>query len=63
MASTRLTMNSWQTSERQPVNLSPKRISITVPHGIFEKIVQRSNEEGRSISNLAAFLLERGVNG
>jgi hypothetical protein len=40
---------------------SPKRLTITVPYATFEKIVSRSNQEGRSLSNLAAYLLERGV--
>mgnify|MGYP000281769051 CR=1 FL=1 len=37
---------------------SPKRISITIPHNAYEHLAQRSNEEGRSMSNLAAFILE-----
>ena len=37
---------------------SPRRITITVPNALLEALVQRSNAEGRSISNLAAFLLE-----
>jgi hypothetical protein len=40
---------------------SPKRITITVPHSTFEKMVGRSNEQGRSLSNLAAFILEQGL--
>ncbi|MGA1713477.1 MAG: ribbon-helix-helix domain-containing protein [bacterium] len=40
----------------------PKRITITIPHCTFEAIIKRSNEEGRSLSNLAAFILERGIN-
>jgi hypothetical protein len=40
---------------------SPKRLTITIPFSTFEKIVSRSNDEGRSLSNLAAYLLERGV--
>jgi hypothetical protein len=40
---------------------SPKRLTITIPFSTFEKIISRSNEEGRSLSNLAAYLLERGV--
>ena len=40
---------------------SPKRLTITLPHVTFEKIVSRSNQEGRSLSNLAAYLLERGI--
>jgi hypothetical protein len=40
---------------------SPKRLTITIPYSTFEAIVQRSNEEGRSLSNLAAFLLEQAT--
>jgi hypothetical protein len=48
------------------VNLSlaqrkPARITITVPHGVHEQLLQRSGYEGRSISNLASFLLERAL--
>ena len=42
-------------------NRSPKRITITIPHSTFEAIIRRSNEEGRSLSNLAAFILEQGI--
>lgn len=37
---------------------STKRLTITLPHSIFENLIQRSCQEGRSMSNLAAFLLE-----
>jgi hypothetical protein len=37
------------------------RITITVPHATFQAIVQRSAEEGRSMSNLAATILEQGL--
>jgi hypothetical protein len=40
---------------------SPKRITITIPHSTLEMLIKRSNEEGRSISNLAAFILEKGI--
>lgn len=43
-------------------NRSPKRISITVPHRAYEQLLDRSNKEGRSLSNLAAFLLESAIN-
>ena len=41
---------------------SPKRVTITLAYSTFEMLVQRSNEEGRSLSNLAAFILEQGIN-
>lgn len=37
---------------------SPKRVSITVSHAVAERLQSRSDEEGRSTSNLAAYLLE-----
>jgi len=40
---------------------SPKRISITVSHGVYERLMDRSDVEGRSLSNLASFILELGV--
>lgn len=43
-------------------NRSPKRITITLPYSTLEMLVKRSNEEGRSLSNLAAFILEQGIN-
>jgi len=40
---------------------SPKRITITIPHCTYNEILQRSIAEGRSMSNLASFLLQQGV--
>jgi hypothetical protein len=54
-------MDSQQTDKRYLASRSPKRISITIPHAMFEKIVERSTKEGRSLSNLAAFILENGI--
>ena len=42
---------------------SPKRISITLAHDAYQRLVNRSDEEGRSLSNLAAFLLETALGG
>jgi hypothetical protein len=41
----------------------PKRITITVNHSLHTKLVERSSSEGRSISNLASYLLERELEG
>jgi hypothetical protein len=54
-------MSITQNERHRFANRSPKRITITIPHSTFEAIIQRSNEEGRSLSNLAAFILEQGV--
>jgi hypothetical protein len=40
---------------------SPKRITITLPHKTYEDLMRRSDEDGRSLSNLAAFLLETSL--
>ena len=34
---------------------------MTVPDQIYRSLQERSTREGRSVSNLAAFLLERAV--
>jgi hypothetical protein len=36
----------------------PRRITITMPHHVASSLQRRSDEEGRSLSNLAAYLLE-----
>ncbi|NDC15434.1 MAG: hypothetical protein EBZ76_09790 [Synechococcaceae bacterium WB9_2_170] len=52
----------FQTSKtNQPTTTtvrSSQRITITLPTKICEALAQRSQQEGRSLSNLAAFLLE-----
>ena len=55
-------MLSFNNKAEKFVIRAPKRLTITIPHSTFEAIAQRSNEEGRSLSNLAAFILERGIN-
>ncbi len=37
---------------------APKRVTITLPYHVFTALVARADREGRSTSNLAAFLLE-----
>lgn len=39
----------------------PQRLTITVSHRVAENLIQQSNDQGRSISNLAAYLLERAL--
>jgi len=39
----------------------PQRISITVPDHIHRALLARSSDQGRSLSNVAAFLLERAI--
>ena len=42
---------------------SPQRITITVPSMTLKKLLKRSLVEGRSLSNLEAFLLEQSLEG
>lgn len=39
----------------------PQRLTITVSHHVADTLINQSNEQGRSISNLAAYLLERAL--
>jgi predicted CopG family antitoxin len=41
--------------------LKPQRLTITVPQAVYEQLVKISFRGGRSMSNLAAFLLERAI--
>ncbi|MEB3257592.1 MAG: hypothetical protein VKN83_04640 [Cyanobacteriota bacterium] len=36
----------------------PRRISITLSFHVHEVLINRSQEEGRSLSNLCAYLIE-----
>jgi hypothetical protein len=47
--------------EAGSIFLSPKRITVTVSAMTVKKLWKRSLEEGRSLSNLAAFLLEQAT--
>ena len=49
-----------------PANLSylsrrPQRLTITVSHAVATHLIEQSNDQGRSISHLAAYLLERAL--
>lgn len=39
----------------------PQRICITLPHHVFEALLRKSGEQGRSMSNLSAYLLEMSL--
>jgi hypothetical protein len=39
----------------------PVRITITIPCHVFENITNQADYQGRSTSNLAAYLLEEGL--
>jgi len=40
---------------------APKRVTITLPYQVFMALIARADREGRSTSNLAAFLLESSL--
>jgi len=46
---------------RELLTRSPQRISITIPWETHRRLTERSDKEGRSTSNLASYLLERGL--
>jgi hypothetical protein len=48
-------------ADRRGLFRKPRRITITVSQLTAELLVQRSLREGRSLSNLAAVLLERAI--
>lgn len=52
--------NIQQLSDCKPAQVfrKPQRVSITIPQSVYEYLLKRSNQEGRSLSNLAANLLE-----
>ncbi|MFN6353059.1 MAG: ribbon-helix-helix domain-containing protein [Cyanobacteriota bacterium] len=39
----------------------PVRVTITLPHNTYLHLKNRSDEEGRSLSNLAAYLIETSL--
>jgi hypothetical protein len=42
---------------------SSKRITITLNYATYKALEDKSSEEGRSVSNLASYLLERSLMG
>jgi hypothetical protein len=39
----------------------PVRVTITIPYNAYQALVELSNIQGRSLSNLAAYLLESSL--
>jgi hypothetical protein len=42
-------------------NRAPQRVTITLNYAAYKSLEKRSTVEGRSMSNLAAFILENAV--
>lgn len=43
-----------------PMQRKPQRVSITMSWALYQRLLERSDFEGRSLSNLAAHILEAG---
>ena len=56
-----MTATSTRATGLQLVQRAPQRISITIPYAMYHALIERSDYERRPISNLAAFLLEKGL--
>jgi hypothetical protein len=41
--------------------LRPVRVTITIPYNAYQALIERSNDQGRSLSNLAAYLIETSL--
>ncbi len=44
-----------------PAFRKPQRITITVSNHLYLNLIRYADEQGRSVSNYAAFLLESGL--
>jgi hypothetical protein len=44
-----------------PLQRSPRRVTITGPYALYSELLARSDQQGRSLSNLAAFLIEAAI--
>jgi hypothetical protein len=61
MAPFRLSFYSLHRMIFQPRNQNSKRITIVLHPQLFTRLQTRSDYEGRSLSNLCAYLLERAM--
>jgi len=43
--------------------LKSNRLSVTIPFSLYAALERRASMEGRSLSNLAAYLLENSLGG
>lgn len=50
-----------QPSNRSAAFRKPRRVTITIPHSTYLELERRSDEQGRSLSNLSAYLLECAI--
>jgi hypothetical protein len=60
MYESRLRLNTTQASPSHGIaSRKPQRITITVPWSTYQSLITTSDEQGRSLSNTAAYWLER----
>lgn len=52
-------MNSF--SINSVYSRKPCRVTVTIPWSLKQTLDQRSSQEGRSLSNLIAYLLEKSI--
>lgn len=55
-------MQSTVVALREVALRAPHRVTITVPDSLYRRLTRQADLEGRSTSNLCAYLLECGVN-
>lgn len=48
-----------QHTKDRPATRKPQRLTITVSFQLYARLERRAVDEGRSLSNLCAYLLER----
>jgi hypothetical protein len=48
-------------SSKETIALSHKRITVTISVATARKLMMRSQAEGRSLSNLASYILEQAL--
>ena len=55
-----MTLNNFAngSSDRAPHFRAPRRVTITIPWSTYSDLLLRADHQGRSLSSLAAFLLE-----
>jgi hypothetical protein len=51
-----------QTTPASLLHRKPGRVTITIPWALRQSLQERADEEGRSLSNLLAHLLEVSMN-
>ena len=48
-------------AQNLPIFRKPRRLSITIPDHVYCYLLERADQEGRSLSSLASFLLEKSL--